>query len=494
MKRVTSLTNSHRVGNQSPRVDSGPEWFDLYGDDVIGLCSAVGVDLFPWQQHVVRRTLGVRPDDKNKFAAFEAGLLVARQNGKGEVLLALQLAGLFVLNERLILSSAHEFKTAAEGFLRIKTVFDNSDMLTKRIQRIRTSHGDEGIELKTGSRLRFVARSKSSGRGFTGDRILLDEAQELPSRAVDALLPTLSSRPNPQVIYAGTVPSPEHDAEHWTKVRERGRKGESSSLSWFEWSPKPVDDSMEEIDASDEQNWVDANPSIGYTGLTTEYISREYDALSDDGFRRERLSIWSDEMAGSAIDVQQWAALVDPASYIEKTHSMVFSVDVAPDQSMACVAVAGFREDGLTHVEVIKHRGGTGWVVGFAADLAKKYRRPIAIDNIGVGASLIADFRTEGVPVIELQTKDATQGAASFLDDVKNGWMRHLGQQRLDDAVAAAKRRDVGTNGSWAWKRKDEAIDITPLVAVTNAARALSVSRIPEVPKKQVSTSMYAFN
>ena len=182
------MTNSHSVGNQSPRVDSGPDWFDLYGDDAIGLCRAVGVDLFPWQEHVVRRTLGVRPDNKNKFAALESGLLVARQNGKGEVLLALELAGLFILNERLILASAHEFKTAAEGFLRIKTVFDNNDMLRKRVHKVRTSHGDEGIELKTGNRLRFVARSKSSGRGFTGDRILLDEAQELPREQSAKLL------------------------------------------------------------------------------------------------------------------------------------------------------------------------------------------------------------------------------------------------------------------------------------------------------------------
>lgn len=488
------MTSSHPVGNQNPRVETGPDWFDLYGDDVIGLCQAVGVNLFPWQERLVRRTLGVQPQNKNKFAALEAGALVARQNGKGEVLLALQLASLFVLRERLCMSTAHEFKTSVEGFLRIKSVFDNSDMLSKRVHKVRTSHGEEGMELVTGERLRFVARSKSSGRGFTGDRVILDEAQELPSRAVDALLPTLSSRPNPQIVYAGTVPSPEHDSEHWTKVRDRGRGDDPKRLYWAEWSPKPVEDSMHEIDAEDDQNRLDANPSVGYTGLTLSYIDNERDALSDDGFRRERLSIWSDELSGSAIDIQKWMSLEDPTSYIEHTSSMVFSVDVAPDQSMACVAVAGFREDGLTHVEVIKHRGGTGWVVGFAADLSKKYRRPIAIDTIGVGASLIADFKAEGCEVIELQTKDATQGAASFLEDVNNGWLHHLPDTALDSAVASAKRRDVGTNGAWAWKRKDEAIDITPLVAVTNAARALSVGRIPETPKKSISTNVYAFN
>ena len=54
---------------------------------------------------------------------------MARQNGKGTILEALELAALFLFPDvRLILHSAHEFKTAAEAFLRVRTLIeDNPD-------------------------------------------------------------------------------------------------------------------------------------------------------------------------------------------------------------------------------------------------------------------------------------------------------------------------------------------------------------------------------
>jgi hypothetical protein len=118
-------------------------------------------------------------------------LLVSRQNGKGSLFEARELAGLFLLGERLIMHSAHEYKTAAEGFLRIRGLIDDTDWLRKRVKRIRTSHGEEGVELygtgrnrmTGGQRLRFVARSAGSGRGFSGDCVILDEAYNLPDSA-----------------------------------------------------------------------------------------------------------------------------------------------------------------------------------------------------------------------------------------------------------------------------------------------------------------------
>ena len=60
---------------------------------------------------------GERAD--GKWAAFETALIVPRQNGKGSILEARELAGLFLFGEQLILHSAHEFKTAQEAFRRV---------------------------------------------------------------------------------------------------------------------------------------------------------------------------------------------------------------------------------------------------------------------------------------------------------------------------------------------------------------------------------------
>ena len=55
---------------------------------------------------------------------------------------------------------------------------DNPDF-SRRVKRVSRSHGEEGIELTTGQRIRFRTRTKGGGRGFSGDCLILDEAMVL---------------------------------------------------------------------------------------------------------------------------------------------------------------------------------------------------------------------------------------------------------------------------------------------------------------------------
>jgi phage terminase large subunit-like protein len=80
-------------------------------------CPDGGPDLDPWQEFVLAHALGERAD--GKWAAFEVGVMVSRQNGKGAILEARELAGLFLLGERLIIHSAHQFDTSLEAFRRL---------------------------------------------------------------------------------------------------------------------------------------------------------------------------------------------------------------------------------------------------------------------------------------------------------------------------------------------------------------------------------------
>jgi hypothetical protein len=45
--------------------------------------------------------------------------------------------------------------------------------------------------------------------------------------------------------------------------------------------------------------------------------------------------------------------------------------------------------------------------------------------------------------------------------------LRHLGQPELTAAVAGASKRSIGDAS--AWERRNASVDITPLVAATNA-------------------------
>lgn len=453
-----------------PRVRNAPASTSSSGSDAVELAALAGLDLDPWQRTVLEDMLGERAD--GRWSAFEAGMLIPRQNGKGAVLEARELAGLFLFGEQLIIHSAHEFKTAVEAFRRLRALLDVLDPpdgsgKRKRVKAVTTAAGNEGVELFTGQRVKFLARSRLSGRGFSGDTVILDEAQELSTAAIEAILPTLSARPNPQVIYAGTVPTPENDAEHWTSLRDRGRAGGDPSLAWLEWSPGEDWDDLDDLDA-----WARSNPALGYR-LTEEAIARERATFTADGFARERLSIWPSLGSGGVIPLATWAALEDRDSTADDP--VVFAADVTPDRDQASVSVAGRRPDGLTHVELLDARPGVGWVVPRLLELIERWRpASTVLDGAGPAASLITELQTRGVEPLVTGPRDMARACGAFYDAAVNDRLRHTGRPELADALGGAKTRPLGD--AWAWSRRfGTNTDITPLVAVTLAFHGIGV-------------------
>jgi phage terminase large subunit-like protein len=300
---MSSPRGAALLGDQSPRLLSLPPFDDAdSGARAVRLAALAGMRLDPWQELVLEAGLRRRGA---KWAAFEVCLILARQNGKGTVLEALELAALFLLPDvRLILHSAHEFKTAAEAFLRVRALIEDRPDFERQVARIRTAAGAEAVELKDGKRLRFVARSSGSGRGFTSDLVILDEAYKLGDQEMAALLPTLSARPDPQVWYTSTAGN--RDSVQLGRVRERGvAAGGAASLAFLEWSAE------ETADPADPVTWAQANPGLGRR-IAVDYIERERSALAPEAFARERLSIGDYPVAGagewSVVSKDAWDA------------------------------------------------------------------------------------------------------------------------------------------------------------------------------------------
>src|SRR5699024_3149953 len=121
-----------------------------------------------------------------------------RQNGKNAVVEILELYALTILGFR-VLHTAHEVKTARKAFLRLASFFENDRErpdLAGMVKSIRQANGQEQIFLTNGGSVEFIARSKNSGRGFTVDMLVCDEAQECPEEAQAALLPTFPAAPS----------------------------------------------------------------------------------------------------------------------------------------------------------------------------------------------------------------------------------------------------------------------------------------------------------
>jgi hypothetical protein len=419
--------------------------------------------LDPWQAWVLDQGLGRRDD--RKWAAFEVALIVSRQNGKGSVLEALELAALFLddFEVDLILHSAHEFKTAAEAFLRIQSLISGSRVFERRVARIRTSNGSEAIELRNGKRLRFIARSKGSGRGFAADLVILDEAFNLGDDEMAALLPTLSTRPNPQVWYTSTAGT--ELSVQLGRVRERGLAGSDPSLAFMEWSVDGDDDH------DDPAAWARANPGMGIR-ISPDYIARERAALSPDAFARERLGVglYPTDLADAwqVVSRPAWLALLDARSV--PVDPVAFAADAMPGGSHAAVSVAGRRGDGLLHVEVVDHLPGTAWVVPRLLELVAKHSPcAVVIDPTGQAGHLIGEAEAGGIEVLKPTPRDAAQACGQFFEAATDSLtLRHRGDVPLMKALGGAVSRPLAD--AWAWDRKNASVDICPLVAVTLAA------------------------
>lgn len=478
------------LGAQQPRIFSAPAYHSSAADEVIELCELAGLYLDEWQKLVLRHALGEKPD--GTWAAFEVACVLPRQNGKNGILEARELGGLFVLDERLLIHSAHQFDTSLEAYRRLKFLVENTPELDKRVRRYMNSHGEEGIELKNGRRIRFRTRTKGGGRGFSGDFVAFDEAMIFPESSLAAILPIVSARPNPQVWYTGSaVDQAVHDEGMvLSRVRRRGVEGDPR-LAYFEWSiDKPTPADVDDETAGDPLSWAAANPALGIR-ISPDYVEGERRSLGHRAFAVERLGVgdWPDPDADrtTVIDPGRWQELEDTASTVHDP--VVVAFDVVPDRSSAAIAVAGTRGDGLDHVEVVEHKRGTGWVVQRLAELAGKHQ-PLGVFCAGAAsASLMPELETAGIEVTAMSGKDLAGGCGVLFDAVEQRRLRHLGQQELAAALRGAEKRLMGD--AWTWSRKTTAVDISPLVAVTVALagwRTLG-GRKPKDPPKVIDLS-----
>jgi hypothetical protein len=448
--------SSPRNGSQRPTRSLLPVGVATsVGPDIVELAAIAGLYLDDWQRWFLENSL---LETGRRWTAFEVALLVPRQNGKGALLEARQLGGLFYLREPLQVHTAHEFKTAYEHFLRITNLIEGCPDMDRQVMRIRRGAGEQAIELKTGERLRFLARSTGSGRGMTGDVVYLDEAFALTTPMMGALLPTLSAVPNPQIWYTSSAPRSTSDVLHGLRNRDPKR---SPRLFFAEWGYG------QDVDIEDEDAWYGANPALGIR-IDEEFVRSELDALRamPEEFRRERLGVPEMPVQESiVVPESQWESLTDTDSKVAERHC--FALDVAADRSWSAFGVAGLRADGRAHIEVVDTRPGTGWVLDVAQSIAREWSAPIRIQTNSPAASFIDDLRSRGVEVVEMTPTDHAEAVGRFLDAIENDGLRHIRQGSLLGSLKAAVLRTSGDASVWA--RRTSRADISPLVAVTLA-------------------------
>lgn len=392
---------------------------------------------------------------------FEVDVIAPRQNIKSSTFEIAALFDLFVLQVPLSVWTAHEFKTARKSFEDMKRrIARNPDLETRCT--IRDSHGEERITLHTGESLEFHARSGGSGRGFTCDRLTLDEGLFLEPADMGAILPTLATIAGAQVRVgssAGKLKS-----EVLRGIRDTGRAGSDEGQAYVEYGAERRDclDSActhfagaEGCALDDRGLWWQANSALWAGRITEERIERFRKRMPWREFAREFLSWWEDppDSAGGAIPMAVWEQLVEQA----EMGSPSFAVATAPDHSWSAIGAAWVRPDGHTQVELVDYNAGASWVRARTDALRLRWGKPILVSTAARG--LVTD-------AVEPSQSEQAQAHNALADAVGDSTLRHGGQPALTVAVAASRWRPFGD--SRLLDRKGDT-DISPIDAVALA-------------------------
>lgn len=473
-----------RLGVQEPTIlHLPPDVHSLAAaEEAIELADAYGVcdgnPLSESQRITLRAALGERAD--GSWAAARVGDFGPRQGtGKSDKIAARELAGLILFGERLIIHTAHEFPTANESFLRLVAVFENWDDLRKRVARIRYANGEQGIELLSGQRLKYRARTGGSGRGFAkADLIVYDEAQHLIREHVAASGPAKMANPNSQSWYAGSG-GMSTSAMSWA-MRRAALLGGGGRLAYTEATAERVEVVGGKVrssvpDVEDVDAWYRAIPGLG-RWVTEESVRDLLGDLGPEMFAREVLCVWDAEAGTESgdviVDPLVWAALtVGNKAPVAPT----LSVEISLDRSRSTIGSA-WMVGGKPHLEVFEDGPGVEWVVPRLVELAVKYATAaVVVDASTEAGALIGALEEARLNVVAVKPGERVAACAGFFDAATTGALSHNGDPVLAAALAAARWKDVG-DGARVFSRRKSTGDIAALYAVTLALHGLSLA------------------
>lgn len=476
----TLAAEAARLGDRAPAMMHVPSSAVSFAkaDEAIEAAESVGLHLDDWQRLAVRALLAT--NEAGKWAAFEGGSAVPRQNGKGGIIECVLLGGVLAHGERRSVYSAHEFKTSLSALDRLDELLASTPWAARLVRRVSRSNGKEGIIFRSGQTISFRTRTKTGGRGLSVDgRVILDEAMILPETVIGNFIPTMSSftvQGNPQALYFGSA------VDQWiheygvpfARLRARGAAADEA-VAFLEWCARvparedgrPVTpEDVSRAIADDPLAWRQANPSLGIR-IAESHVPRERRAMAARTFAVERLGVgdWPDvdEDADTVIDMDAWRELADPGAAIPDPVEIVF--DVSPARTWSAVVAAGQREDGRVGLEVVAYGRGTEWLEDRLVALREHRPRGFTCDEKGPAASMIPALRRRGVRVETTSTDEMAQACGDIIDGVAGGLLAHSGDDAFEAAIKAAAKRKIGDR--IAWSRAGSEGDITPLVAAT---------------------------
>lgn len=350
--------------------------------------------------------------------------------------------------------------------------------------------GQEAVQFRgSGGFVQWLSTVEDA-RGEAFDMLIVDEAQDPePTEGADvlaAVMPTLDTRPDAQLVFAGTAGLYRRGNLLWDAL-DRGRRGSAGILEYAA-PPHTTDDELAAWDPTDEhpaghvrELVLAAHPGID-TLTTLQRVRENFEALPREVFAREYLSLFGDAGGGSGVvNMERWADGAIAGDLPQPPDRFALAMSVHPDQRSAAI-VAVWRVEGFAHLLVLDHRRGVSWVADEALRLSRRYSTPIVHDVQGA-VSVEVEFLQRQTPRPRLAPQtfpNIKTAAALLIKEIDDGRVRHYDQDPLSEAARLARKRSVGPT-AWALGRGDAEDDIVCLEAAAMALRAFDDT--PNRPK-----------
>lgn len=424
-----------------------------------------------WQRWLVIHAGELLPDGRPRFK--EVMVLVARQNGKTELLRIMALWWLFVEFAKVILGVSSKVEYAKESWQASLELARQTPRLAAEIPTkggIRTNNGEVTLTTVDGCRYKIAAANDDAGRSLTVHRLILDELRRMFDwTAYNAAIPTMNAVPDAQAWMLS------NQGDHRSIVLRSLRKSAIMTIKdgtgnqrfgLFEWSAPPGSDPTDVVALAL------ANPNVGRriewdSILGTAERVKEAGGEELAGFQIEIMCMEVDQV-NPAVDPVGWADAAKGGDLSALRDRIAMCLDISLDGLHATLTAAARRDDGTVVADVVKAWAGRdigrlirselpdlvarvkpkvfGWfpngpAAAVAPDLAKR-KRPRPGE---------APWPPRRVELIEI-TGDATDACMGLAELVGARQFSHGGDALLDAHVLTADKLAVGER--WRFTRR----------------------------------------
>ena len=469
--------------------------------------TVLGKSLYPWQEWALIHALEIVGDlgADWRFRFRTVLFLISRQNGK--MVLSEVIASFFlnVLQVDSVFGTSLSLDKAEEVWEAVINDQETVPELSGAIDRVSRTNGNKRLILTGLRQYKVGAPTRRAGRGDSNDLVMLDEIREQRDwETWAAAAASINAKPNGLIVCFSNAGDPDSIVlrqlrakalEHITgsSAADYGGDVDGETLGLFEWS------AAEGAATDDMEALAQANPALGYGYLTERALMSNRATFPENKFRSECMCQQVETILQQPFPDGAWDAGTDVTSGIAPESELYFGIDLSQNRQWTSIAVAGLREDGNFHIEVVARRIGTEWALKWFAERQKYKPMNLAFQGRGCPVTGLAEqiCTMKNINRMAIEGSDLSAGWGRFWDgiaasepDSNRGGTKifHLPQPVLDQPAKTMQLRNLG-GGVELPDRMKSPDDPSPLIACFVAYSAATQTIKKE---KKIYESAYA--